>query len=146
MVTAENQLPKVPLISWRLLSCCNVKGGTRGRLTCPRASLTWPGCAGLGSDAETCSPPTSSSSRQRATSTSPPSTTGSAGTSTSRSSTSESGAPGSRVSARARGGVRQVGAEATDFPTLPEASSPRCPDTTTTKWRPWCSHCVPSTA
>lgn len=38
------------------------------------------------------------------------------------------------------------GAETTNYPAVPEASSPRCHDTTTTKWRLWCNPCAPSTA
>lgn len=38
------------------------------------------------------------------------------------------------------------GAETTNYPAVPEASSPRCHDTTTTKWHLWCNPCAPSTA
>lgn len=72
--------------------------------------------------------------------TSQPSMTGSVATSIFRSSTSEWGDPGSRGWGRGRG------AEATNYHAIPEASSPRCHDTITTKWHLWCNPCAPSTA
>lgn len=89
---------------------------------------------------ETTIPQLSPSCRQPVMLTSQPSMTGSVATSISRSSTSEWGDPGSGGWGRGRG------AETTNYPAVPEASSPRCHDTTTTKWHLWCNPCAPSTA